>query len=70
MYGGYFVLLGTFSMLLESSALLMWKELVNTLPKVMGFLRALRFPPTWKLRRINTDRKVKISIVVKIASLG
>ena len=35
---------------------------VNTLPKVMGFLRALRFPPTRKLTgwvRINTDREVR-----------
>jgi hypothetical protein len=26
--------------------LMMWKESVNSLPKVVGFLRALRFPPT------------------------
>ena len=39
----------TLSMLLESSALLMRKESVNTLPKVVGFLRALQFPPTGKL---------------------
>ena len=26
--------------------LMMWKESVNALPKVVGFLRALRFPPT------------------------
>ena len=60
-------------MLLEASALLMRKESVNTLPKVVGFLRALRFPPTRKLTgwvRINTAREVKYSIVVKIASLG
>ena len=34
-----------------------WKELVNTLPKVVGFLRVLRFPPTGKLTgcvRINS----------------
>ena len=45
----------------------------HSLPKVVGFLRVLRFPPTGKLTgwvRINTDREVKISIVVKIASLG
>ncbi len=38
------------------------KRLVNALPKVVGFLRAVRFPPTWKLTewvRINTDREVK-----------
>ena len=43
-------------------------------PKVVaGFLWALPFPPTGKLTgwvRINTDREVKISIVVKIASSG
>ncbi len=57
-----------FSISLEPSALLMLKVSVNTLPKVVGFLRALRFPPTRKLTgwvRINTDREVKISIVVK-----
>ena len=26
----------------------MWEEFVNTLPKVVGFLRVLRFPPTGK----------------------
>ena len=33
-----------------------WEEFVNTLPKVVGFLRVLRFPPTGKLTgwvRIN-----------------
>jgi hypothetical protein len=38
-----------FSMWLESSVPLMWKDLVNTLLKVVGFLWALRFPPTEKL---------------------
>ena len=41
-------------------------------PKVVGFLRALRFPPTGKLTgwvRINTDGDVK-SKIVKIATLG
>ncbi len=49
-------------MLLEPSAPLMGKESVNTLPKVVRFLRALRFPPTGKLTgwvRIYTDREVK-----------
>ncbi len=39
------------------------KKFINTLPKVVGFLRALRFPPTGKLTgwaRINTVRKVYI----------
>ena len=42
------------------------KESVNTLPKVVGFLRALRFPPTGKLTgwvRINTDREVKSQLL-------
>ena len=26
-----------------------WEEFVNTLPKVVGFLRVLRFPPTGKV---------------------
>ncbi len=37
------------SMLLESSAPLMRKELLNTLSKVVGFLPALLFLPTKKL---------------------
>ncbi len=48
--------------ILNPTAPFVGKELVNTLPKVVGFLRALRFPPTGKLTgwvRINTDRKVK-----------
>ena len=56
----------TFSMLLEPSALLMCNESVNTLPKVVGFLRALRLPPTGKLTgwvRINTDREVKSQLL-------
>ena len=46
----------------RTSAPLMGKESVNTLSKVVGFLRGLRFPPTGKLTgwvRINTDREVK-----------
>ena len=34
-----------------------WKVMVNTLPRVVGFLRVLRFPPTGKLTgwvRINS----------------
>ena len=53
-------------MLLEPSALLMRNGSVNTLPKVVGFLRALRFPPTGKLTgwvRINTDREVKSQLL-------
>ena len=26
---------------------------VNALPKVVGFLRVLRFPPTWKVGRVG-----------------
>ncbi len=56
--------------LLEPSASLTPKELVNTLPKVV----ALQFPPTRKLTgwfRINTDREVKSQLShAKIASLG
>ncbi len=37
----------TFSMLLEPSAPLM-EELVNSQAKIVGFFRALRFPPTGK----------------------
>ncbi len=42
------------------------KESVNTLPKAVGFLQALRFPPTGKLTgwvRINTDREVKSQLL-------
>ena len=51
-----------------SATRLMRKESVNTLPKVVGFLRALRFPPTGKLTgwfRINTDREVKSQLLCK-----
>jgi hypothetical protein len=30
-----------------------WKELVNALPKVVGFLWVLRFPPTGKVDRVG-----------------
>ena len=30
-----------------------WKEFVNTLPKVVGFLRVLQFPPREKLDRVG-----------------
>ena len=30
-----------------------WEEFVNTLPKVVGFLRLLRFPPTGKVDRVG-----------------
>ncbi len=42
------------------------KKLVNTLPKVVSFLRALQFPPTGKLTgwvRINTAREVKSQLL-------
>ena len=42
------------------------KKSVNTLPKVVSFLRALQFPPTGKLTgwvRINTDREVKSELL-------
>jgi hypothetical protein len=29
------------------------EESVNALPKVVGFLRVLRFPPTWKVDRMG-----------------
>ena len=29
-----------------------WEEFVNILPKVVGFLRVLRFPPTGKVDRV------------------
>ena len=54
----------------------MLKESVNALPKVVGFLRELRFPPTGKVDRahawvrINIVRKVISLIVVKINSLA
>jgi hypothetical protein len=34
---------------------LMWKELVNALAKVVGFLRVLRFPPTGNVDRVGWD---------------
>ncbi len=42
------------------------EELVNTLPKVMGFLRALRFPPTRNVYIIVCMYPRSIIIVVKI----
>ena len=33
----------------------MWKESVNALPKVVGFLRVLRFPPTGNVDRVGWD---------------
>ncbi len=41
---------------------------VKRVSQVVGFLRALRFPPTGKLTgwvRINTDRKVKSQLSQK-----
>ena len=32
-----------------------WEEFVNTLPKVVGFLRVLRFLPTAKVDREGKD---------------
>jgi hypothetical protein len=34
----------------------LWKESVNALPKVVGFLRVLRFPPTGKVDRVGQDK--------------
>jgi hypothetical protein len=34
---------------------LMWKESVNVLPKVVGYLRVLRFPPTGNVDRVGWD---------------
>jgi hypothetical protein len=38
---------------LDSRYGLMWKESVNALSKVVGFLRVLRFPPTGKVDRVG-----------------
>jgi hypothetical protein len=46
-----------------------WKESVNAPPKVVGFLRMLRFPPTWKIDRVGQAKhsyENNITIVVKI----
>ncbi len=51
-----------FSLFARTSSQSGKQALVNTLPKVVGFLRALRFPPTKKLTgwvRINAGREVK-----------
>ena len=32
---------------------LMWEESVNALPKVVGFLRVLQFPPTGEVDRVG-----------------
>jgi hypothetical protein len=37
----------------DSFMTLMSKESVNVLPKVVGFLRALRFPPTGNVDRVG-----------------
>ncbi len=52
-------------MLLESIAPLMLQELVNILPKVVGFLRALRFShkEVDRVVRKNTDREVKSQLL-------
>jgi hypothetical protein len=34
---------------------LMWEEFVNALPKVVGSLRVLRFPPTGNVNRVGWD---------------
>jgi hypothetical protein len=38
---------------LRTHMTLKWKESVNALPKVVGFLRVLRFPPTGKVDRVG-----------------
>ena len=40
------------------SLILSCEESVNTLSKVVGFLRVLRFPPTGKVCHVNTVMKV------------
>jgi hypothetical protein len=37
----------------DSRYRLMWKESVNALSKVVGFLQVLRFPPTGKVDRVG-----------------
>jgi hypothetical protein len=37
----------------DSCMALMWKESVNALPKVVGFLRVLQFPPTRNVDRVS-----------------
>ena len=57
--------MGTFSVLLEPSDVKRVSQL-NTLPKVVRFLQALRFPPTGKLIgwvTTNTDREVKSQLL-------
>jgi hypothetical protein len=44
----------------------MWKESVNVLPKVVVFLRALRFPATGPQRKLA--EWVRINIVRKVTS--
>jgi hypothetical protein len=39
----------------DSCMTLMWKESVNALPKVVGFLRVLQFPPTGNVDRVGWD---------------
>jgi hypothetical protein len=39
----------------NSCMTLLWKESVNALPKVVGFLRELRFPPTGNVDRVGWD---------------
>ena len=39
----------------DSCMTLMWKESVNALPKLVGFLRVLRFPPTGNVDRVGWD---------------
>jgi hypothetical protein len=40
------------------------EESVNALPKDMGFLRVLRFPPTGKVDRVG----IRINTIMKVIS--
>ena len=37
-------------------------SIVNALPKVVGFLRVLRFPPAGKVDRVGKDKNKKCRI--------
>ena len=44
-----------------------WEEFFNTLPKVVGFLKVLRFPPTGKLTRwvrINSGKIMRKTVKI------
>jgi hypothetical protein len=39
------------------------EESVNALPKFVGFLRVLRFPPTGKVDRADWDKHIVFEII-------